>query len=205
MEAGVAWVIRQWRRILTALIAFNFVLIVVATVYQHSAQAIIPSLYYRQLVFQDREDSGMDYRTFSSQYYGARACPRLADRRPAYSITPSWRNATVQGSNGTMKASSEHGANAGVIPSLPGLFIHSVALALAITTRRLTDNSEITEENISRALPFFHSLLPSFCSTASRYYDYHFFLAYDTDDPYLTRKEFLDLFGRFTMGKFQPK
>ncbi|KAK2162640.1 hypothetical protein LSH36_95g08031 [Paralvinella palmiformis] len=144
-----------------------------------------------------------------SRYYDVDACPQLPASVPTYSIMPNHGNVSQNtklisssndSSHNTMKLPNRDASNREALPSTGNLFLHSIGLALAITTRRLDDQTNITEDNLSQALPFFRSLLPSFCRTASPRYDYHFFLAYDFDDPYLTRKEFLDLFGRFMMG-----
>jgi hypothetical protein len=66
----------------------------------------------------------------------------------------------------------------------------TIAIGLSITTRTM---SNITGPNIKK-LPFFRSLLKSFCQTTSEQYDYHFFVAYDYVDEYFSDKSFLDDF-----------
>ena len=61
---------------------------------------------------------------------------------------------------------------------------NTVAVGCGITTRGhvIMDGDKLT-----RALPFFHSLLSSFCRTASHGFDYSLYVAHDHDDPYFSR------------------
>ncbi len=63
----------------------------------------------------------------------------------------------------------------------------SVAIGLAVTTKgaKPTNASELGINCL-----FLTSLLPSFCQTASKGYDYRFYLAYDKNDVYMTRDSF---------------
>jgi hypothetical protein len=48
-------------------------------------------------------------------------------------------------------------------------------------------------------MPFFRYLLPTFCKTASPGYEYHFYFAYDYDDPLFSTEssnEGMDAFAR---------
>lgn len=60
----------------------------------------------------------------------------------------------------------------------------SIAIGVAITTRKLP------KPRLPNLMPFFHSLLPSFCKTASEGYDYQFFLAYDYNDGCISKCSF---------------
>ncbi len=68
----------------------------------------------------------------------------------------------------------------------------SVAVGLGLTSRK----AKVSEDSPTGiTLPFFRSLLPSFCRTASGGYDYYFYLAYDYDDQYFQESEFRDRFA----------
>ena len=56
-----------------------------------------------------------------------------------------------------------------------------VALGGGITSIGLTN---LTKGSLNIKMPFFQSLLPSFCRTCSESYHYHFYWAYDYTDPY---------------------
>lgn len=57
-----------------------------------------------------------------------------------------------------------------------------IAIGMGITTKNVKwQNSR----NLTLSLIFFNTLLPSFCNTASKKYEYYFFLAYDKADKYL--------------------
>jgi len=58
---------------------------------------------------------------------------------------------------------------------------HTIAVGLAITTRGQPD---LTPDRAPSQLPFFRRLLQSFCHTATRGYDYHFYVAHDHTDSY---------------------
>ena len=71
-----------------------------------------------------------------------------------------------------------------------------IAVGLAMTTRTTKD---LTLDNIAYRLPFLKSLLPSFCKTSSNGYQYHFYTAFDQDDPYLSEEKYLRaVHARFT-------
>ena len=65
-----------------------------------------------------------------------------------------------------------------------------VAIGMGITSAKLYKKKELS------VWPFFKQLLPSFCKTASKGYNYHFFLAYDYTDKYFTNSETLDQFTK---------
>ena len=68
----------------------------------------------------------------------------------------------------------------------------TVAVGLAITSRKLAGKVVIEK------WPFFKTLLPTFCATASEHYSYHFFLAYDNVDGYFgDRAKLSDFTYRF--------
>ena len=72
-------------------------------------------------------------------------------------------------------------------------FEASVAIGLAITSRGcVASESNGDAEN----LPFFQSLLKSFCRTASFPYDYRFYIAYDQNDSYFGKEENVQRFRR---------
>ena len=60
----------------------------------------------------------------------------------------------------------------------------TVAIGCAITTRGQRD---LTADKLTETLPFFRSLVATFCNTATRGFDYHFYVAHDHIDPYFAR------------------
>ncbi len=67
----------------------------------------------------------------------------------------------------------------------------SVAVGLAITTKMAKPSSSSA---LGITCPFFKSLLPSFCQTASQGYRYKFYLAYDFNDKYFSQASFTKTF-----------
>ncbi len=63
----------------------------------------------------------------------------------------------------------------------------SIAVGLAITTKRSEPSSSSA---LGITCPFFKSLLPSFCRSASQGYRYKFYLAYDANDKYFSQASF---------------
>jgi len=57
---------------------------------------------------------------------------------------------------------------------------NTVAIGLGITSNGVKD---ATVSNIAQTFQLFHTFLPTFCTTASRGYNYWFYLAYDFSDP----------------------
>ena len=72
-------------------------------------------------------------------------------------------------------------------------FVLSVAVGLAITTKR---SKPLVSSPVGIKCPFFKSLLPSFCKTASKGYNYRFYLAYDAQDKHLKENSFKTTFVR---------
>ena len=68
----------------------------------------------------------------------------------------------------------------------------SIAIGCAITSIGIRD---LRLDNIAYKFPFLRTLLSSFCKTASPGYDYHFYLAFDRTDPYLTQRDSLHDFS----------
>jgi len=68
----------------------------------------------------------------------------------------------------------------------------SIAIGMGFTTRN------VSMKNIM-AIPFFKSLMPSFCKTASSGYSYRFFLAYDYDDEHMSNESFVNNFKQTFM------
>lgn len=64
----------------------------------------------------------------------------------------------------------------------------TIALGLAITAR---DQEFLTLDNVPYRTPLLKTLIPTFCKTASEGFDYHFYAAFDMNDPFLSREEFL--------------
>ncbi|ELT88348.1 hypothetical protein CAPTEDRAFT_185292 [Capitella teleta] len=64
----------------------------------------------------------------------------------------------------------------------------SIAIGLAITTR---DQEFLSIDNLQYRTPFLKTLLPTFCKSASSGFDYHFYVAFDLNDPHLRQDEFL--------------
>lgn len=62
---------------------------------------------------------------------------------------------------------------------------HTVAIGLALTTRgkALTVNSK---DKLATEMPFFKSLLVSFCQTMTQGYNYHFYVAHDHTDVFFS-------------------
>lgn len=68
-----------------------------------------------------------------------------------------------------------------------------IAIGSGITSRKL---GNISENNIGDKFQFFHTLLPTFCRTASRHFVYKFYLAYDSNDRVFTSPRLRDAFRR---------
>ena len=75
---------------------------------------------------------------------------------------------------------------------LPCIVPRSIAIGLAITSFK---SQWKTAEEVVSSFPFFSSLLPSFCETASRSFNYNFFLAYDKNDNFFTKPDNLQTFA----------
>ena len=65
----------------------------------------------------------------------------------------------------------------------------SVAIGLGFTTMN-------AHQREIKMMPFFRSLMPSFCKTASDGYDYQFFLAYDYNDKLMSNRTFVEYFQK---------
>ena len=74
---------------------------------------------------------------------------------------------------------------------------NSVALCLAITTRKRKIVEEPSLSDDVTDTPFFLDLMPSFCATASKAYKYTFYLAFDFDDSLLSRRDQLNMFVEY--------
>ena len=80
----------------------------------------------------------------------------------------------------------------------------TVAIGCAITSNKIPDVLNTTSANIVDKFVFFKALLNTFCSTASPGFSYHFYLAYDSNDPFFSsnslllvfKKAFYDLAGK---------
>lgn len=66
-----------------------------------------------------------------------------------------------------------------------------IAIGGGITSNKLKN---VTAGNIPQKFQFFYTLLPSFCKTASPGYEYHFYLAYDHNDPVFNQEALLHAF-----------
>ena len=73
----------------------------------------------------------------------------------------------------------------------------SIALCLAITTRKCKTTEVCSIAQDVNDTPFFLNLMPFFCATASEAYKYNFYLAFDFDDPLLSGRDQLDLFVEY--------
>ena len=66
-----------------------------------------------------------------------------------------------------------------------------------------------TKAEIILTFPLFHTLIPSFCDTASSGYSYHFFLAYDTNDEFFANSTnlilFRSIFHELMQNKCNPR
>ncbi len=85
----------------------------------------------------------------------------------------------------------ENFSAAGETPANP--HVTSVAVGLAITTK---GSKPLVSSPVGIKCPFFKSLMPSFCKTASQGYDYRFYLAYDAQDKHLKDNSFRETFLR---------
>ena len=78
----------------------------------------------------------------------------------------------------------------------------NVAVGCAITTRGIqtdqhpSNSTELVKQIVIDTMPLFRQLLPSFCETASRGFFYRFYIAYDSNDPWLLGKEIKNSFIR---------
>lgn len=66
-----------------------------------------------------------------------------------------------------------------------GIIKNSIAIGMGITSRK---NRWRSENEILKTFPFFKSLLPTFCRTASKGFNYNFFMAFDKDDAFYTHR-----------------
>ena len=66
-----------------------------------------------------------------------------------------------------------------------------IALGLAVTSVGIAD---ISERNMIYRFPFFRSLLPSFCRSISKNYNYAIYLAFDSTDSFFGDKPFINAF-----------
>ena len=153
--------------------------------YSTVIESILPGAY--PIVGSDEHGSDMNLSDVSNQSHTSTADVHMLDKNQEHTfqhqpLSPSHLDTT-------------HGT----------IYKASVAVGLGITTRKM---SNIDGDNIVR-LPFFRSLLKSFCETASNSYDYHFFLAYDYNDKYLSQHDFLEnlanTFTKFTNSKCPKK
>ena len=69
----------------------------------------------------------------------------------------------------------------------------TIAIGSGITSRKL---GNISENNIGEKFQFFHTLLSSFCHTASQHFIYKFYLAYDSNDRVFANQRLRDAFQR---------
>ena len=69
----------------------------------------------------------------------------------------------------------------------------SVAIGLGITSKLASTSKGKKRRNPLHQMPLFTQLLPTFCSTASEGYTYHFYFAYDFDDKYFANDDNLKL------------
>ena len=68
-----------------------------------------------------------------------------------------------------------------------------IAVGGGLTSRNIVG---LTEANIPQKFLVFTTLLPSFCKTASKNYQYHFYFAYDNNDRFLSNPEMLAAFHK---------
>ena len=75
-----------------------------------------------------------------------------------------------------------------------------IAIGGGITSKKIYN---IRKDNIRSKFAFFSVLLPSFCRTANSQYQYHFYLAYDQNDPVFSSKDLLAAFQEtfFNIGR----
>ena len=69
----------------------------------------------------------------------------------------------------------------------------SIAIGGGITCKRL---GNIDDNNMGKKFHFFHTLLPTFCDTASQHFVYKFYLAYDRNDRVFANQRLSDAFRR---------
>ena len=70
----------------------------------------------------------------------------------------------------------------------------NIAIALGLTTRK---QGVLEGDRIPKQMPFFLSLMPSFCKTCSPGYNYSFFVAHDQDDTWFTQPKFVQDFTKY--------
>ncbi len=117
-----------------------------------------------------------------------------------YSVVSPWLQPNIKYAGldpGLLTASAGHIQGEGRI---------SVVIGLAFT---LKGSTRIPSAAIGIRSPFFRSLLPSFCRTASVGYDYRFYLGYDNNDKHMTRdvfrKAFQNMFELYVGGHCPAK
>ncbi|KAK2169975.1 hypothetical protein LSH36_5g04040 [Paralvinella palmiformis] len=69
----------------------------------------------------------------------------------------------------------------------------TIAIGGGLTSRKI---SGLTEANIPHKFLVFTTLLPSFCKTASKNYQYHFYFAYDTNDKFFSNPKMVAAFQK---------
>ena len=75
--------------------------------------------------------------------------------------------------------------------------LQTIAIGLGITTRKMTISHEHPTEMQIKNMPFFEHLLPSFCRTYDADFSYHFYIAYDYNDPLLEKQSNVPLFVKY--------
>ncbi|ESO06885.1 hypothetical protein HELRODRAFT_170916 [Helobdella robusta] len=69
----------------------------------------------------------------------------------------------------------------------------NIALGCALTTRH---EQNLNEENLQFKMPFFRSLLTSFCQTATRGFHYNFYVSHDHSDDFFSTKNAHNIFSK---------
>lgn len=69
----------------------------------------------------------------------------------------------------------------------------NIAIGCALTTR---NDLGLTAETLTLHMPFFRGLLSSFCTTATRGFSYHFYVAHDHSDPFFSAPDAHDIFTK---------
>ena len=78
----------------------------------------------------------------------------------------------------------------------------NIAIGCAITTNK---QQNLAEDILITEMPFFKSLLPSFCSTASKGFNYHFYIGHDHNDYYFSKKFSHSQFSKYFKNQISTK
>lgn len=78
----------------------------------------------------------------------------------------------------------------------------NIAIGCALTTKTQVN---LVESNFETEMPFFKSLLPSFCSTATKGFKYNFYVGHDHSDHFFSQNSSHHLFTNFFYKQVKQK